>query len=94
MLVVPAFYLDAQVFKPFVQELRSRGFNAALPPVRWAQHSMAWHAAGCRGGRGAGLFKAGIVLGWRLDFSRAAGVRCAGAEVKGIHCSATTYQVR
>lgn len=35
VLVVPAFYLDAQVFKPLVQELRSRGFNAALPPVRW-----------------------------------------------------------
>jgi hypothetical protein len=34
VLVVPAFYLDAQVFRPFVQELRSRGFNAALPPVR------------------------------------------------------------
>jgi hypothetical protein len=34
VLVVPAFYLDAQVFKPLVQELRSRGFNAALPPVR------------------------------------------------------------
>lgn len=34
VLVVPAFYLDAQSFKPFVQELRSRGFNAALPPIR------------------------------------------------------------
>jgi hypothetical protein len=34
VLVVPAFYLDAQVFRPFVQDLRSRGFNAALPPVR------------------------------------------------------------
>lgn len=36
VLVVPAFYLDAQVFKPFVQELRSRGFNAALPPIRYS----------------------------------------------------------
>ncbi|KAF6260349.1 hypothetical protein COO60DRAFT_1700352 [Scenedesmus sp. NREL 46B-D3] len=35
VLVVPAFYLDAQAFKPLVQELRSRGFNAALPPIRW-----------------------------------------------------------
>lgn len=35
MLVVPAFYLDAQVFRPLVEELRSRGFNAALPPIRW-----------------------------------------------------------
>jgi hypothetical protein len=34
VLVVPAFYLDAQAFKPLVQELRSRGFNAALPPIR------------------------------------------------------------
>jgi hypothetical protein len=35
VLVVPAFYLDAQVFRPLVEELRSRGFNAALPPIRW-----------------------------------------------------------
>jgi hypothetical protein len=40
VLVVPAFYLDAQAFKPLVQELRSRGFNAALPPIRcgWLSH--------------------------------------------------------
>jgi hypothetical protein len=35
VLVVPAFYLDASVFRPLVEELRSRGYNAALPPVRW-----------------------------------------------------------
>jgi hypothetical protein len=34
VLVVPAFYLDAQSFQPFVRELRSRGYNAALPPIR------------------------------------------------------------
>jgi len=34
VLVVPAFYLDAAAFKPLVQELRSQGFNAALPPIR------------------------------------------------------------
>lgn len=34
VLVVPAFYLDAMAFRPLVEELRARGYNAALPPVR------------------------------------------------------------
>ncbi|KAF8073174.1 SPL4 [Scenedesmus sp. PABB004] len=34
VLVVPAFYLGSAPFVPLVAELRSRGFNAALPPIK------------------------------------------------------------
>jgi hypothetical protein len=35
VLIAPAFYLDAAVFRPLCAELRARGFDAALAPVRW-----------------------------------------------------------
>lgn len=35
VLIAPAFYLDAAVFRPLAAELRSRGFDAALAPIRW-----------------------------------------------------------
>jgi hypothetical protein len=35
VLIAPAFYLDAAVFRPLAAELRSRGYDAALAPIRW-----------------------------------------------------------
>lgn len=42
VLVVPAFYLDASVFRPLVVGLRRRGFNAALPPIRYENLALHW----------------------------------------------------
>jgi hypothetical protein len=35
VLIAPAFYLDARLFRPLAAELRRRGYDAALAPIRW-----------------------------------------------------------
>ncbi|GMH36031.1 hypothetical protein BSKO_03899 [Bryopsis sp. KO-2023] len=35
VLVLPGYLIDSQEMVPLVESLRRRGFNAALPPVRW-----------------------------------------------------------
>lgn len=35
VLIAPAFYVDAAPFRPLAAELRRRGYDAALAPIRW-----------------------------------------------------------
>lgn len=35
VLIAPAFYTDVSAFRPLAAELRARGYDAALAPIRW-----------------------------------------------------------